>query len=498
MRDNRSLNSGLTPLQSTVIIVVALTLFRLWTMSSIELVPDEGYYWLWSRFPSAGYYDHPPMIAWWIWLSTHVLGDTQLGIRAPPILSVAVASMAVYTTVMELYGDSMLARRAAIWLNAMLLVSIGVIFATPDAPSVMFWALTIWLLARLRRTGNPMLWILIGLMAGLGCVGKYTNFFIGPGILLWLIVDPKAARWRFSPWLLAGGAVAFVAFSPVLYWNAVHDWLSFRKQFGRIGDHHFQPTSVLELLAGQFGLLNPLIAILAATACWRFFRQRNRTGDPFVFLVALTAPLLAYLAIHSLHDRVHANWPAPAYPALAIAAAVFAGRLTTGIHLPRIAALAVPVGVGLSSAVLLLFALPVGNHFPWKSPADNVLGWKALVAELDSQRQQTGAQWIATTDYGLLGEIAFYSHDPAHVQEIVERERYSYETPDPVMAAQPALLVVPAAEGDASRFLSCFGLSGQLSSIVRLAGSRAIESYHVASVTGARDRLIYDGCQIRR
>src|ERR1700744_1584751 len=88
---------------TAAVAVIALTLFRLLATSHISLVPDEAYYWLWSRVPSAGYYDHPPMIAWWIWLSTKVAGDSLFAIRLLPVLSIAVTSAATYLTARELY-----------------------------------------------------------------------------------------------------------------------------------------------------------------------------------------------------------------------------------------------------------------------------------------------------------------------------------------------------------------------------------------------------------
>jgi 4-amino-4-deoxy-L-arabinose transferase-like glycosyltransferase len=54
------------------------------------LVPpfdDELYYWCWSRDLQLSYYDHPPMVAYLIRLSTELFGDTILAIRLPGVLS---------------------------------------------------------------------------------------------------------------------------------------------------------------------------------------------------------------------------------------------------------------------------------------------------------------------------------------------------------------------------------------------------------------------------
>jgi 4-amino-4-deoxy-L-arabinose transferase-like glycosyltransferase len=41
---------------------------------------DESYYWIYSKFLSFGYYDHPPMVALLIKLGT-IFGDTEVGVR---------------------------------------------------------------------------------------------------------------------------------------------------------------------------------------------------------------------------------------------------------------------------------------------------------------------------------------------------------------------------------------------------------------------------------
>jgi hypothetical protein len=65
MTKNRFLNK-----QFTICFVLALTLWRAYTGATLPLHPDEAYYWLWSRHLALSYFDHPPMIAYLIKLST--------------------------------------------------------------------------------------------------------------------------------------------------------------------------------------------------------------------------------------------------------------------------------------------------------------------------------------------------------------------------------------------------------------------------------------------
>lgn len=484
---------------SLVLVVGALTLFRFVIAARIGLAPDETYYWLWSRFPSAGYYDHPPMIAWWISASTHLLGSTALGIRAPLVLSMLVTTIAVYRTAIELELGQGIAALAALWLNAMFLVSGLALVATPDSPSVMFWALAVWALARLRRTGNPGLWIVVGLLAGLGCVSKYTNLFLGLGLITWCGADARARHWLASPWLVAGGLVALAVFLPVIVWNAGHHWVSFQKQFGRIDTGGFTLRYLGEFLAGQFGLINPLVAIFAGLGIACAFAGNDKgVRGPVLFLASTVAPLVLYMLFHSLHDRVQGNWPAPVYPAAAILAATSARSAGLSKTLRRMAGLAAPVGIGLFVIVATLLSTFAGNALPWRTPVDLLLGWPPLAEQIERYRQQAGAGWIATTDYGLTGELAFHNPHPDLVQEIVDRERYSFQPGQPALAGQPALIVVRGKDVGQSNFTACFRSVKPFAVVYRSAGRRTIEEYHLFKAEGASEDILLKGCQTGR
>src|SRR6478609_5424977 len=67
-----------------------LFVLRLLLAARLELAPDEAFYWVLTRHLSTGYLDHPPMIAYLMWLSTRAFGNTELAIRLPAaILSLA-------------------------------------------------------------------------------------------------------------------------------------------------------------------------------------------------------------------------------------------------------------------------------------------------------------------------------------------------------------------------------------------------------------------------
>ena len=119
-------------------LLAGLTALRLLVAALSGLVFDEAYYRLWSLSPSFGYYDHAPMVAWWIALGRAFIGDTALGVRLLAVLSVGIGSLFLWRTAVLLF-DQKIADRAVLFFNAMLIVSVGGIVMTPDIPSVFFW-----------------------------------------------------------------------------------------------------------------------------------------------------------------------------------------------------------------------------------------------------------------------------------------------------------------------------------------------------------------------
>ncbi len=484
--------------QSVATILIILTMVRLWAAASAGLAPDEAYYWLWSRNPAFGYFDHPPMVAWWIWLSTRLLGDTEIAIRLPAILSALVTSLAVFWTARQLFSLSSIGLRAVLWFNAMILVGVGAMFQTPDAPSTMFWALALCALSVIWRTERSWCWLLVGLFAGLGCVSKYTNLFLGPGILVWLLVEPRARRWLYSPWFWAGGLVALAVFAPVILWNAQNDWISFSKQFGRMGAHEITLRYQLEFFLSQVGLLNPIIAyfgILAGAVA-----LRKRTGDtpnPYLLLLTTMAPLAAYMVLHAFHDRVQANWLAPIYPQFAILAAAYAENQRASLRRVRLARAVVPLGVTISIVSLLCLAAPVHLPFPLRDLAGRLEGWDGLSGGLERLRAKSSANWIGTASYDLTAELAFYDQAHPPVREIVERERYSSDPLDGVLVTQPALLVLSEEQKKSGHFDRCFAAVDLVATISRQGAGGVLDRYVVEKVSGAPDDMMRGGCHAK-
>jgi len=219
--------------RDTSLTIVALVALRLVGAAWTPLTFDEAYYWTWSQHLSPGYYDHPPGVALVIRLGTMIAGNTEFGVRLVSILLALPMSFALYRTAAILFGGQRVAAGATILLNVTLMAAVGTLIVTPDSPLLVASSFVLFFLAKVLETNRGAWWLAVGTAAGAALLSKYTALFFGPAILIWLLSVAKLRRWLISPWPYLGGIVALAIFSPVIFWNADHRWVSFIKQIGR-------------------------------------------------------------------------------------------------------------------------------------------------------------------------------------------------------------------------------------------------------------------------
>jgi 4-amino-4-deoxy-L-arabinose transferase-like glycosyltransferase len=476
--------------------LAAVTLARLVAAAAIPLTEDEAYYRLWAASLQLGYYDHPPMIAWWIRAGTSLLGDHPLGLRLVPTLASGLTGLVVYDLALRLGAARQTAARASVWYNATLLAGMGGAIATPDAAATPFWVLTLWCLARTgegRR--DATWWILAGVTAGLACLSKYSALFIAPGVLIWLLLTPQGQADLRRPWPWAAALVAAGLFAVNVGWNAQHHWVTFGKQFGRIEPHGLRPSYLAELLVGQFILLNPIIALFAARglrSAWR--GPAESEGFDARLLAASALPFAAYLVVHSLHARVEAHWPAPIYPALAIIAAAQATSAQGWIAALR--AWAAPFGLGVSAIVLVHLALPVTDIRGLNDPTGALRGWPTFAKEVEALRTREGATWIGTLSYGTTAQLAA-AGVAAPVVEIGERDRYpAGDASWRADLSRPGLVVDLDRRDKASVLSRCFAEVRELPGLVRSEGASRRDRYAAFLVSGPQPDFLTQGCSL--
>jgi 4-amino-4-deoxy-L-arabinose transferase-like glycosyltransferase len=245
-------------------------------MATSSSCSTKAYYALWAKHLAWGYFDHPPMVALWIRLSTILFGEHEFGVRALGTLSATAGTGIIYLLSWHLFADRQAAIFASLLYCVMLLISAGAIIITRDTPLLFFWSIALYALVRILGGGSSAWWWIVGVSMGLALQSKYTAVLLGAGIVCALFLVPRLHRWWRHPMPYVAGALALAQFAPVIVWNYQHAWASFAFQFGRAHIDSLNPLFILELLGSQIGLLTPFVFVLAVGGLWLGLRARRR------------------------------------------------------------------------------------------------------------------------------------------------------------------------------------------------------------------------------
>ncbi|HYW62025.1 MAG TPA: glycosyltransferase family 39 protein [Bradyrhizobium sp.] len=475
----------------TALAIAALIVLRLVAAATTPLTFDEAYYWTWSKHLAGGFYDHPPMAAILIRLGTLIAGDTEFGVRLVSILLALPMSFAVYRTAEILFGGRRVAATATILLNVTLMAAVGTMIVTPDAPLLVAASFVLFFLAKVLATGRGAWWLAVGAAVGLALLSKYTALFFGPAILIWLIAVPKLRRWLTSPWPYLGGIVAFALFSPVILWNADHQWVSFVKQFGRARIEDFTLRYVGELIPTQIAFATPLVFILGMMGLYAFWQRKAGASAARVLVSSMFWTITLYFVWHSLHSRVEANWFAPVYPAFAIAAAAAGNLVAWSGRARRVVEFclrwAAPSGILLFALVVLQANTGVLTGYRRDASVRSVgIGWREVARQIEAVRAREGATCVLALDYGTTGWLSFYLPAGTCVAQRGQRFRWvNMPEPDPAVL-KGRLLYVDEARDDQPLLKKDFARVEKVAELKRMRGPLLIETIEVDVLEGPK------------
>lgn len=395
-------------------ILVLAAAVRAAASATVPLTPEEAYHWNYAVHLDWSYYDHPPMIAWAIAAGRLLFGDTPFGVRFVPNLMGLGTALILARLALRFYGAN-----GAFWASLLVAIEPLVFIVSgggfPDAPALFFWAATLLLVWKALDGGRGAWWLAGGAALGAAMLSKYTTVFFVPSVFLYLIFSKRDRRWLATAWPYAAGILALAVFSPVLYWNSIHDWASFRFQsVNRLEQAEgINPLGALRFLGQQWGGFFPLVLPLAALAFRRGFRSA-RPEERYLFWSAATLP--AFFFVLSWTRPIHLMWPMPAWLGLTV---LMAGTATEGREaVSRFYGARKGWLAGISAIALAGAAFHAAFFLPWFSPFQGLYGWKEVAARAGEVRSEMppGSFVLGLgRKYTCPSQLAFHLRDPGHV-----------------------------------------------------------------------------------
>ncbi len=421
------------PLLLAAAILAALTLFRLWYITHIELVPDEAYYWVWSKHLAASYRDKGPAVAWVIALGNYGFGNTVFGVRFFAVVLSAGTSWQLFVLARRLAGN-----RNALWClilaNLIPLLAVGSLLMTIDILSLFCWAWGMNVFWNAIHNRKLWLWIALGIIVGLGFLAKFTNGLQLLCIVAFLCWSKPHRSLVFSKFTVAMGIAFGMAILPIVWWNIQTGWIHAAALHSRSGvesSFHIRPLELLHFIGGQILVLSPLIGLglIAALVgtCWKNHRDLQAR-----FLLCHCLPVYAVFGFFSLNHAGKENWTAPALIAGIVILTIYWRRIAArcwrvlgtcklrwctlfdaGVDLVCVLCL---LGVAAALGLACLATVVLHNtdylHLPSKyEPLRRAQGWSDFTEHVQRARTEHGVTLLIGNHYSQASMMQFYLPD---------------------------------------------------------------------------------------
>ena len=517
-----------------MIILTVVTVFRLFFNVSVPLSGDEAYHWEWSRHLDWGYYDHPPLTAWIIFLFTSIGGSNLFSIRLGALVLTTGAAVVIYLLARSIFRSD----RAAFYAGLLVIITpvfaLGATLVSTDPALGFFWPLFILFVYKAIFEERKTFWYLSGIALGLSLLSKFIGVMLVPSFFLFLILSKKHRKWIYRKEPYLAGLIALVIFSPVIYWNAGHNWATF--MFHLVKRHHpagFTSKYLIEYIVGQAVAVSPFmyLTVLAVlgVAAWRGIKRQRAD---WLFLFSFSIVILAFFCLVSLRTRTGAHWPAAGYLTAFVAIAglfdefsrrKMAGRLSKPLHQRfwwwgKFYRCSFIFSVA-TSALLIAFCYAVPLLVPiipanlvYKGRPDKIntglirelYGWKELGREVNRVKLELSGKegvFIITGSYAFSSMIAFYTPGQPYVHLFgrgsVHGRNFAYWDKFEKLAGQNAVFVSkrPLNKSVKKKYLleASFEKLEELSPFNIFRNGRLVRSFYITKCYGFKGQAKYPG-----
>ena len=135
------------------IVLILTTLLKLWLAVAIPLTGDEALFYKWGQHLDWGYYDHPPMGGWLLWLMQSI-SPALIVLRLPAVL----LWIAVTAGMMDLFSRMQTEKSDLVWWLGSLFLLLPFTWAltlvTTDTPLIFFLFFSAYAFLRAEMQGG--------------------------------------------------------------------------------------------------------------------------------------------------------------------------------------------------------------------------------------------------------------------------------------------------------------------------------------------------------
>ncbi len=317
-------------------LIIASCLIKLVAAAWLELGNDEVYYWTYAIQPDWSHFDHPPMVGLLIRLTTlNLHWVNEVSLRLGSILGSALSTWFIYKTGQLLVNEKNGWYAALIYNCSVYTGFIAGLFILPDSPQMPFWTGALYLMSVLINKENEKrvsVWLWLGLLIGLATLCKVHALYLWAGFGLFIIVTRITwlANWR----LYAGVIITLVCVLPILYWNVINDFITYRYHSDRVTHTTIEWDMLGREIGGEFAYQNPVIFILIVIALVSLLRKRiSFPGtSTTAWILCMSIPMILLFWGVSLFNPTLPHWSGPGYIPLFFAGALYLQKASRAVY----------------------------------------------------------------------------------------------------------------------------------------------------------------------
>ncbi len=390
--------------------------------SVTELLDDEAYYWVFSRFLDWGYFDHPPMTALLVKIGYHFF-QNELGVR---LLMVLLNTATIFICEQMLQKKDPFLFYAICFSLAVL--QIAGFLSVPDVPLIFFTAL--FFFAYKKFVSNTSWWhsIFLGTVTALLMYSKYHAVLI-----IFFTLLSNLSLFRKGQTYVAG-ILALVLFLPHLWWQYNNDWISFRYHLFESNVNPYKVSHTLEYFLGQLLIAGPIAGIIFWWATFRY----HTTSLLERALKFTGVGIFVFFLLSSFRGKVEANWTSPAIvPIIVLSHQYLLQHTNWRRWLYRL----LPVTVVLIVAVRIFMAIDI---LPAKALAERFHQYHDWPKEL--KKRTEGLPVVFNSSYQKASKYWFYSGQVSYSlsQYFLRRSNYNFWPIEEEIFGKPVYMLDPA------------------------------------------------------
>jgi Tfp pilus assembly protein PilF len=233
---------------------------------------------------------HPPLNQYLIKIGLLVGGESPLAARLPFMLLGTLSLLFIY-----LLAREGLDKRGALFALALAsfdqyLIQMSILML--ERVYISFIPPALFLFYRGIVTGKKRYFLFLGIVLGMGYLGKESILLILPGFGLFVLVNARFRQYLFRPHLYLALLVTLLILLPNLLWNVTHGAPSFERHAMKIQEFGFVPRAIA-LYLGELIIASLDKAYLFLNSGHRIWSEAQVTPHWVVGLICLIGTIAA-------------------------------------------------------------------------------------------------------------------------------------------------------------------------------------------------------------